>query len=61
LIAEGSLDDVNAHNAFRHLFAEGAVYRFVEFSFPQLLETRKIVGVPIMRLLRRKRSFVTLV
>lgn len=42
LIVEHRLEEAKAHDAFTHLFTENHSYRFVEFSFAQLLETRAL-------------------
>jgi len=40
LVVENMLEEAQAHDAFTHFFADNGSYRFVEFSFAQLLETR---------------------
>jgi len=47
LIVENMLEEAQAHVAFGHFFAENTGYRFVEFSFAQLLETRNHVATAL--------------
>jgi len=47
LIVEGMLEEAKAHEAFGHFFVDANVYRFVKYSFAQLLETRNQVKMAI--------------
>jgi len=47
LIVEGMLEDAKAHGAFSHFFDDGAGYRYVTFSFAELMDTRAQVVAAI--------------